>query len=381
VKKTIYYIFFFIIIIQQQYSLHSRSPHRPSQRWIPRLEVDWSGEYTKKNILEAAHLEPEQILKKYDSAFLTSRLLPRDQIAQRIDPEKKTSGQELNELINKLINEIEAKKKEYKDFKVLKDKDFNRAARCGLMVLRFNDHPFVVKLFMERPESFVKPCTKGMQPYFFYYMGGGINRHLMGFTRIKNLETIRELLAKDPYWSNIIDTPRKWFWLPDNSRFMTIRAYNFNGIDEQKIEIPATYAIITDLIIPQRELTLRSKSSRQLGIKLSRIVGNRIDPHMGNFMIEAKNREEEPVQKNKTKSPSSIILEQGISLDPKRERIVLIDTEHFPSLVGLKKPLEFSNYLSWYLQLMSKFATERFFTSKQYRKQFQLNPPDPYLAL
>ncbi len=373
-------IFFFIIIMQQPYSLHSRSAHRPSQRWIPRLEVDWSGEYTHKNILEAAHLEPDQILKKYDSAFLSSRLLPRDQIVHRTNSER-TSGEELNKLINKLINEIEAKKKEYKDFKVLKDKDFNYSARCGLMVLRFNNYPFVVKLFMERPESFVKPCTKGMQPYFFYYMGGGINRHLMGFTRIKNLETIRELLVKDSYWSTIIDTPRKWFWLPDNPRFMTIRAYNFNGINEQKIDIPATYAIVTDLIIPQRELTLRSKSSRQLGIKLSRIVGNRIDPHMGNFMIEAKASEEEPLKTTITNDTTSITLEEGISLDTKKERIVLIDTEHFPSLVGLKKPLEFSNYLSWYLQLMSKFATERFFTSKQYRKQFQLNPPDPYLAL
>jgi hypothetical protein len=283
---------FLCLLALQEKNCSARSAHRPSYSWTPRLEVHWTQSPTTTettiHTLESTHLEPDQILKKFDKQFLLSRQLPATEISHRNAPEKTTSGENLSTLINNLVLEIEKQVKEYTDFIILKDKDFNRSERCGLIVLRFKDYPFVLKIFMERPESFVKPYAKGMQPYFFYHMGGGINRHLMGFTRIKNLELIKETIAKDPYWSELIDTPRKWFWLPTEPHFMTIHAYNFNGVQHQEIEIPSVYAIVSDLIIPKRELSIRSKSSRQLGIKLSRIVGNRIDPHMGNFIIEAK---------------------------------------------------------------------------------------------
>ncbi len=358
--KILYILFFCNSLIQQAPIYGTRSIHRPKELWMPRIEVDWVGESTKKNILLASHMESLQILKKFDKDFLLSRLLPEGNIEHRNNKEITTNGAELDLLINKLLLEIDARAKEYTDFIVLKNQDFNRKLRCGLAVLKFKKYPFVLKLFIERPESFIKPYAKGVQPYFFYFMGGGINRHLMGFTRIKNLEIIREQIKKDPYWSEIIDTPRKWFWLPKEPKYLELRAYNLNTIDEQIIQIPAIYALVADLITSNKELSLRSKTSRELGIKLSRVVGNRIDPHMGNFMLE------------------------DFSLDSsgqKIEKIVLIDTEHFPSLVGLKKPLEFDGYLSWYLQLIGKFTQEKFLRTKQYRKQFQINPPAEFLAL
>ena len=355
--KIVSILFFCITLIQQDLMYGTRSIHRPKESWIPRIELDWAGESTKKNILHASHIEALQILKKFDKDFLLSRLLPKEEIEHRNHKEITTQGAQLDALINGLLVEIENKAKEYTDFIILKSKDFNRNLRCGLIVLKFKEHPFVLKLFIERPESFIKPYAKGMQPYFFFFMGGGINRHLMGFTRIKNLETIREQISQDAYWSNKIDTPRKWFWLPKEPKYLELRAYNVNTIAEQIIHIPAIYALVADLIESNKELSLRSKTSRELGIKLSRVVGNRIDPHMGNFMIEKSSSDSEP------------------------EKIVLIDTEHFPSLVGLKKPLEFDGYLSWYLQLMGKFTQEKFLRTKYYRKQFQINPPAEFLAL
>jgi hypothetical protein len=360
VLKILSILFFYICLIQQSLIHGTRSVHRPKELWMPRIEVDWVGESTKKNILIASHIESVQMLKKFDREFLLSRLLPEGKIEHRNNKEVTTDGSELDSLINKLLLEIDERVKEYTDFSILKNQDFNRKLRCGLIVLKFKKYPFVLKLFIERPESFVKPYTKGAQPYFFYFMGGGINRHLMGFTRIKNLETIRKQIKEDPVWSEIIDTPRKWFWLPKEPKYLELRAYNLNTIDEQIIQIPAIYGLVADLIISNKELTIRSKTSRELGIKLSRVVGNRIDPHMGNFMLEDSSLD---------------------SNGQKIEKIILIDTEHFPSLVGLKKPLEFDGYLSWYLQLIGKFTQEKFLRTKQYRKQFQINPPEEFLAL
>jgi len=350
-----------------------RSVHRPKDLCMPRIEVDWAGEKTKKNILYASHLESKQILKKFDWDFLQSRLLPPSPLPHRNDPTQQTSGIELDTLLNKLLDEIKEGKKEYTDVTVLKRLDFNRKEGYGLIVFKCKHHPFVLKLFIERPESFVNPLSKGFQPYFFFFMGGGINRHLMGFTRIKNLEYIRDALKNDPRWAAIIDTPRKWFWLPKNPQWLSIRAYNLDGISEQTIEIPAVYAIVADWIHSTKELSLRSRTSRTLGIKLSRILGNRIDPHMGNFILEDLSHKEEAV--------TDQMEEDNLLINPKKERIVLIDTEHFPSLVGLASPLEFDGYLSWYLQLMGKFAQEKFFRTKSYRKHIQTHPIPEFLAL
>lgn len=372
-------IFFLIAVFKAVFLQATRSVHRPKENWMPRIEVNMrQSTRTSKNSLYASHMEAS-VLKKFDWDFLKTKLLPPAMISHRNHPEEYTSGKVLDDEINNLLDEIKDKKKEYRDFVVLKKLDFNRKWGVGLIVFKFKKYPFVLKLFIEKPETFVNPCSKGFQPYFFFFMGGGINRHLMGFTRIKNLEIIREAIKNDPRWSQIIDTPRKWFWLPREPEWLNVTAYNLNGVQEQSIEIPAVYAIVADWIKSTRNLSLRSKKSRTLGIKLSRIVGNRIDPHMGNFILE--DLSDLFFEKSENSSQDKLPDYEDFDIDQYREKIVLIDTEHFPSLVGLKKPLEFDGYLSWYLQLMGKFAQEKFFRTKSYRKSFQLNPAPEYLAL
>ena len=70
-----------------------------------------------------------------------------------------------------------------------------------------------------------------------------------------------------------------------------------------------------------------------------------IDPHIDNFMPE-----------------------KGT------DKIVIVDTEHFPSFVGLKEPVTFSGYLSWYTYLATKCLKSMFFRTKKERRQAQLIP-------
>src|SRR5438128_603586 len=85
-----------------------------------------------------------------------------------------------------------------------------------------NDNLIVLKLFIETPETFCNPYSKGPEPIFFWYMGGGAGRHVAGITRVKNLKTMKSLTELHPYWYDHIIFPRKWFWLPNNTRWINL---------------------------------------------------------------------------------------------------------------------------------------------------------------
>ena len=80
-------------------------------------------------------------------------------------------------------------------------------------------------------------------------MGGGVNRHLSGFTRIKNAQAFKEFITKNPYWQSRVDMPRKWFWLPCNTRWITIAGANIGKYKQVSIDIPGTYCIVADAIV------------------------------------------------------------------------------------------------------------------------------------
>ena len=261
---------------------------------------------------------------------------------------KKVVGQVLHDLIEKLVVEIKEHKTSFTDFKVLKKRDFNARTCSGLIIVKFKEYPFVVKLFMETPESFVQPFTKGWQPVCFFMMGGGVNRYLTGFTRFRNLEKIRDCILKDPEWAERIDTPRKWFWIPDTCRWFQMRSKNMGSYDQYRINLPCVYAIIADAVSVDKCFTLFNKNHRQTTMRLTQYLGNRIDPHIDNFMPEKDTN-----------------------------KIIIADTELFAVMVGLKKPLNFTNYKSWYLKLTLKSLQDMLFRSKRYWYNQQQCPQLP----
>ena len=61
-----------------------------------------------------------------------------------------------------------------------------------------------------------------------------------------------------------------------------------------------------------------------------------IDPHEGNFLFEKGSN-----------------------------KVVIIDTEHFPTMIGLKKEMHATNYFSWYLEMGINFMKNHFFQTKK----------------
>ena len=87
-----------------------------------------------------------------------------------------------------------------------------------------------------------------------------------------------------------------------------------------------------------------------MSLKFAHYIGDRLDAHVDNLVVE----------KNTGK-------------------IVLIDTEHFPTMIGLKEPMNYNTYGSWFLQLSGKCFRANFMRSKKIRRNMQLHPtPELY---
>jgi len=56
--------------------------------------------------------------------------------------------------------------------------------------------------------------------------------------------------------------------------------------------------------------------------------------------------------------------------------ISIVDTEHFPSIVGLKEQPFFNNHLEWFLYLGTKYFQDAFLQTKNDRReaQYKANP-------
>jgi hypothetical protein len=61
-------------------------------------------------------------------------------------------------------------------------------------------------------------------------------------------------------------------------------------------------------------------------------------------------------------------------------KIVIIDTEHFPTTVGIKEKVYFNNYFEWFSFLAGKCAKDWFFRSKKDRYLAQHIPHPQALA-
>jgi hypothetical protein len=323
----------------------NRSIFRPKQS-LPEITTFWKDDPTHTHTLKDSHLEAG-IFTIFDKDFFYEHMLPQGEITYRNDPKKSVTGAQLSEIIENLLVELKQKKKRFKDFEILKQGDYSFLNFCGLIVLRFKKYPFVLKLFIENPESFVHPYSKGIQPCSFFVMGGGIMRHLTGFTRIKNLEILKKNIATDPFWAQIIDTPRKWHWLPKENRWLTVIGKNIGENHNKTIsmELPSIYAVIADEIKINKRKTIFNQSHALRCMRFCQFTNYQVDPHIQNFRIESNTG-----------------------------KLVLIDTENFRALVGLKEQFLVDSYLEWYSRLTKKYLRERFFRNKEERRLAQLRP-------
>jgi hypothetical protein len=325
------------------FGAYGRSIHRPIDPYVPVITTRWNASDLQSYSLRDSHLLEYTLFEKFDPDHFFSLLLPQKLIPFRRDPTCMVSGKHLMDLLEELVTDLQtlrSKKNTFKNFIVLKQRDFNPVDHSGNIILKFKDYPFVVKIFMETPETFVNPFSKGIEPSCFFIMGSA-NRYLSGFLRIKNLYAIREHLAASPYWSERVDLPRKWFWQPKDNRWFELKGENFAG-KTRSMMLPSLYAIVSDFIEGDRTFTIFDGKNRHEARRLCHFLGSQIDPHIDNFIYE--------------KSTG---------------KIVIIDTEHFPTMVGLDKPLEFSSYLSLYCQLSWKCFKDKFCRSKVERRRIQ----------
>ena len=333
---------FFLLFWAQIALAHNRSLLRP-QEPIPEVVTCWADNPVKQYSLRDSHLESGPLFQTFDKNYFDTHRLPAGNISYRNQPKHTVRGSQLAEAIEQVVAEIFAKKKRFANFVILKDVDFNYGNLSGCIILRFRNHPFVLKLFIENPKSFVHPYSKGIEPSCFFIMGGGIMRHLTGFTRISNLEDIKTLVAQDPYWSKVIDTPRKWFWAPVKQRWIGVVGTNMGTQKVQRTQLPSIYGIIADEIKITKKVTLLQSEQALRCMRFCQFTQYRIDPHIQNFRIEK---------------------ETG--------KLVLIDTENFRALVGLKDRFVVDSYFDWYVRLTTKCLNDKFFRNKEDRRLAQL---------
>lgn len=335
----------FIIALCTINQVEARNVHRPIDLYMPEIQASWVGDkntYCLKNY----HLEEYALFKLFDKEYFEKHMLPTTKISYRYEPHMEVQANTLNLLIENLITQVKQHKRKLNDFIILQDKDFNYQKCRGLLVLKFKEYPFVVKLFMETPESFISPFDKGLEPIFFFFMAGGINRHESGYTRIKNLELIQAKLQESDQWKDKVSLPRKWYWLSQNTHWIELVGHNINGKKECKTQIPGTYCIIADYMQAERSFSLMNAHDKKTAMDLCNFLNLWIDPHITNFMIEKGTK-----------------------------KIVIIDTEHFPSFVGLKEKVAFNSYSEWYFYLAGKCLKNEFLlTKKERRNPKQISP-------
>jgi len=326
-----FFLCLFFLFFSSTTILDARNVRRPQDPCVPIIyvsatdpafEKSWSylkndPTFSQKCSLRSSFLR-RRVFERFDKKFFYENYLPMGPLQFR----KKTGSVEtsvISHLAEKFVEEIKTGKKEFTDVVILKDRDFNYKSLAGLIIVKFKEYPFVLKLSIEHPHTMVQPYSKSFESTGQFIIGGNL-RHLSNFTRITNLKRIKEILKNKPIYRNKIFFPRKWYWKPNKCHDLKI-VWKCND-QQEEIFIPSIYAVIsdfiqTDKIQPQQELN-------KLAMRVAIDTGFLIDPHAGNFVIEQQPRQ-----------------------------CVLLDTEDFRIMVGLNQSMKAENYANWYLELMS----------------------------
>ncbi len=352
-------IIFNLLMALTVHLVHSRGCLHFVDQSIPTILTQWQWNFpeeriyfptlsTKKYSFTNTTITEFPLFKTFDLQDLKENYLPSGTILYR-NTAASLEGSEFEKLLQNFFKEVLQKKDTYTDFTILKDDDFNHKKHVGLLIVQCKNHPFVVKLFMETPRSFMRPHNKGIIPILQFGVGGGVTRHLSGFTRIKNSKTIRNLLSKDPEWATTVDIPRKWYWIP-HYPWIQITTKNLGQPGEIKtITLPGAYAIVADYINPKKIFAITSPEDREKALRLSNYVECRVDPHINNFLIEKDTN-----------------------------KLVIIDTEHFPTLTGLRKPFFLTSYHRFYIDLSKKYLKEHVFSLKRDRIERRTSGYQPF---
>src|SRR3990167_3624117 len=274
-----------------------RNYYRRLEKNIPTIKVFYADEkYPQKEIFSSFHIREFPIFQAFNKDEFFSRYLPK-QIP--LGNGLIVKSQAIESQINGLLEEIFRNKKKFKDFKIIK-KDFNYFKTEGFLVLKFNDFPLILKLSIETPFGLTHPFNKAFEERGIYTLGGA-NRYFLGFTRISNADKCSQLLD-----STTITIPRKWTWTPKNGRWLKIEGCDLGGKPYQEISTPAIYALVCEEVCSTTKPKTKDKRDY---LKLCTELEYKIDPHSNNFTMCGK-------KKN------------------------LIDTEHFPTLIGSTKKIK-----------------------------------------
>lgn len=327
-----------------------RSVHRPSSSQLPEITTYWHDDPCNRYTLRNSHIEPV-IFTIYDENYFLKNQLP-ETISWRHAPGRSFDSKKLITDLEAAVSHLMGTHKKIKkldNFIILKQTDYNYRKHTGLIILRHKEYPFVIKLFMESPDNFVKPFNRGIEECAFFIMGGGMNRYLAGFTRLPNRNEIDKKINSNRYWSKLIDVPRKWFWLPQKSRSIEILGKNI-GTKPQYMRLPAMYAIICDAIETEYAFSILRRNDRETAISITQFLGIRIDPHINNFIVEKETK-----------------------------KVIIIDTEHFPTLIGIKDQFKVNDFFTYYSRLTFKFISDKLTLDKQARLDLQTRSRPPIL--
>lgn len=261
----------------------------------------------------------KQVQKGFSNGFFKEHYLPSNQTMQFRNKKGSVNSDILSQQAQDLVAEIKAGQRHFTDFKILKDRDFNYKQLSGLLVVKYKDYPFVLKLAIEHPHTLVNPYAKSFEAKFVFIVGGNI-RHLSNFTRISNLENIKKIVMFNPYYLKNIDFPRKWYWQPENNYNLEITWNQSPYRDEEIFIIPSMYGVISDYIdidptYPQTELN-------KIAMKVAIDTDFLIDPHAGN-----------------------VVVEKGST------QYTMLDTENFRIMTGLDHTMNSQKYFSWFCEL------------------------------
>ena len=168
---------------------------------------------------------------------------------------------------------------------------------------------------------------------------GGAFRHIMGYTRLRNLDLIQQKVKGHSVWSSKVDFPRKWFWVPENNRKLVIKGYNLGGKKEQEIKLPEIYGLLCDEI---KEDNKKDAKITKEYLKLCSFLEYTLDPLPSNFKLG----------------------DDG--------KIILIDTEHFATLIGIEKKFKaYDRYSTYWPKIIGKYFKDRMATCKRDRRKRQ----------
>jgi hypothetical protein len=330
--------------------IECRNPRRPVDTSIPTITVSscdpeyactWAAidsgyeplksDYQLKN----RYLRINPIKNGFNQEYFQKHLLPENTIEFR-NKTGSVSGSTLSHLAQELLEEIKVGQKKFSNFKILKDRDFNYQTLSGLLILKYKNYPFVLKISIEHPHTMVQPFSKSLEATGIFVIGGNL-RHLTNFTRISNLERIKNILNYNPFYLQSLSYPRKWFWKPEKIHDLKV-VWNCNG-QQDTIFLPNVYATVSDFI--EAEAYQPQADLNRLSMKVATDTGFLIDPHSGNIVIEKDTH-----------------------------KYVLLDTEDFRMMAGLDRSMKAKKYVGWYIELVcNSIQTMLFRTKKERLKQ------------